>query len=262
VLREEQEVTAKVLAVQPSAVRRTAYVDALRAGEEDDLPACLVEAEAPVRLLAEQEVVLVAVSDLLHRGAAEQHAGAHHHLDLANLVVIEASGVEGVQGRGAGRELAQEEVLGREPPHRGVAADGALECAVRVQEPWPDDRRPRPRVRERDDPVDRARDEPCVRVEEECIRARRLAETEVPAGAQATILGLDDPHVRIPLAHEGDRAVTRAVVDDDGLHSHERVEALLDPGERVVGHDDGRDAIAVSHARSPGAGHAGDPRGA
>ena len=45
-----------------------------------------------------------------------------------------------------------------------------------------------------------------------------------------------------------DGAVARAVVDDDRLDPAQRVEALLDPRQRVVGDDDGGDA-RLSHAR-------------
>ena len=55
-----------------------------------------------------------------------------------------------------GRQLAQEEVLGREPPERRKAADRALEGAVGIPQPRPDQRRLRPSVREVDEALDRA----------------------------------------------------------------------------------------------------------
>jgi len=58
--------------------------------------------------------------------------------------VVEAGAVEGVQRPGARCELAEEEVLGAEPPHGREATHRALERPVRVQEPRPGD--PDPRV--------------------------------------------------------------------------------------------------------------------
>ena len=76
---------------------------------------------------------------------------------------------------------------------------------------------------------------------------------DVPAGAETAVLGLDHAHVGKALAHERHGAVARAVVDDDGLDPAQRVEALLDPRQRVVGDDDRGDARRVSHARPPAA---------
>ena len=66
-LREEPKVPAEVLAVQPAAVRGAPHVDTVDAGEKHDLPPRLPEAEAPVRLLAEEEEVLVEQTDLVDR---------------------------------------------------------------------------------------------------------------------------------------------------------------------------------------------------
>ena len=156
VLPEEEQMAAEVLAVEATAVRRAAHVHALGAGEEDDLPAGLAEPVAPVRLLAEEEVVLVALADLRDRLAPQEHARAHDDLDLAHLVVVEAARVERVQRRRARRELAQEEVLGREPPEGRVAANRALQRPVRVEEPRADDRGARARVGEVAQPLERA----------------------------------------------------------------------------------------------------------
>ena len=82
--------------MQP-AVRRAADMDALGAGVEEHLPARLREAVAPVGLLAEEEERLVERADLGDRGAPHEHAGTHHELRLAQLVVVESGGVEGVE---------------------------------------------------------------------------------------------------------------------------------------------------------------------
>ena len=91
VLGEEAQVAAHVLAEHAAAVRGAADVDALRAGKEAHLPAGVAEALAPVRLLAEEEEGLVERADLLDRLAAHEHARAHHDLDLALRVVVEAA---------------------------------------------------------------------------------------------------------------------------------------------------------------------------
>ena len=94
------------------------------------------------------------------------------------------------------------------------------------------------------------------------MAARRLPDADVPAGAEATVLGLDEPNVRVALSHEIDGPVARAVVDDYGVVALERVEAVLDPGQRVVRHDHRGDATGLSHARLPGAARSGAPRAA
>ena len=62
------QVAAHVLLEEQPAVRRTAHVHALGAGEEQHLPAGPHEPVAPVGLLAEEEVPLVERADLVERG--------------------------------------------------------------------------------------------------------------------------------------------------------------------------------------------------
>ena len=72
VLREEPQVAADVLLEHPSAVRGAAHVDDLRARVEDHGPARLVEAVAPVGLLAEEEERAVRRADGVDRVAADE----------------------------------------------------------------------------------------------------------------------------------------------------------------------------------------------
>ena len=114
------------------------------------------EAVEPVGLLAEHEEALVEQPDLVGRLAPDEQRRAVERLDLARAVVVEAAAVEGVEELGARPELAQEEVLGREPPERRLAAHRALERAVRVGQPRADDGGTRMRVGERDQRVERS----------------------------------------------------------------------------------------------------------
>ena len=252
---------AEVLAIQPAAVRRPADVDALRAREEDHLPAGFAEPVAPVGLLAEQEVVLVALADLGDRLAPEQHARAHHDLHLAHLVVVEAAAVEGVKRGGSGSQLAEEEVLGREPPDRRIAADRPLQRSVGIDEARADGGCPRPRVREGTEPLERALRQPGVGIEEQHVRARGLADPEVPARAEPAVLELHHTHVGKARPHERDGAVARAVVDDHRVGTAKRVQAVLDPRQRVVRDDDGCYG-RIRHARLPAARRPGGRPGA
>src|SRR4029453_16184399 len=61
---------------------------------------------------------------------------------------------------------------------------------------------------------------------------------------------LDDPHV-LEAPRGLERAVGRPVVDDDRRGARDAREAPLEPGHRVVGHDDDRDVHRrrFSHAR-------------
>ena len=249
-LREEPEVPAQVLPIQAARVRPAADVRALGSGEEDDLPAGLMETVVPVRLLAEEEEVLVREADLVDRLPPDQHAGAHHAFDLACLVVVEVTRVEGVQRPASGCELAQEEVLGREPPERGKSPNRTLQGPIRVRQPRPDEGRVRARVGELDDPTKRVADEPGVRVQEEHVAALGVPNPGVPARGEAQVLGLDHAYLRKGLSHERDGPVARAVVDDDGRHASHALETALDPWQRVVRDDDHRD---VNHARPVGA---------
>ena len=106
-------------------------------GIEQHLPARLPEAVAPVDLLAEHEEALVEDADGVDGLAPDEQAGAAQVLRLAHGLVVEAAAVERVQRLRARSELAQEEVLGRDPPGRRVAADRPLQRPVRVEEPRP-----------------------------------------------------------------------------------------------------------------------------
>src|SRR5437764_954040 len=70
------------------------------------------------------------------------------------------------------------------------------------------------------------------------------AHARVRAGAEAGVPLLDQPRLREAAAHELERPVGRAVVDDDRLVGAHALETTLDPGQRVVGDDDDGD---VSH---------------
>ena len=261
VLGQEAEVPADVLAEHAAAVRGAADVHALRPREEDDLPAGLAEAVRPVRLLAEEEERLVERADLLDRLAPHEHAGAHQELRLAHLLVVEPARVERVQRLRARRELAEEEVLGREPPERREAPHRPLQRAVGVEQPRPDDRGVRALVGEGDEPAQRALGQPRVRVQDQEVAARRLLDPTVPAGGQADVLLLDHARVRELLADDVGAAVAGAVVDDDDLLAAHALEAALDPRQRVVGDDDdGRVRhTGARHARRPAA-RAAPPR--
>ena len=254
VLGEEAEVAADVLAEHPAAVRGAADVHALGAREEDHLPARLAEAVGPVRLLAEEEERLVERADLLHGLAPDEHAGAHQELRLAHLLMVEAARVEPVQRLRARRQLAEEEVLGGEPPERREAANRPLQRAVGVEQPRPDDRGVRVLVGEGDEPAQRALGQPRVRVQDQEVAARRGLHAAVPAGREADVLLLDHACLGQLLADDVRAAVGRAVVDDDHLLSAHALEAALDPGERVVRDDDDarvRHGARSAPARSP-----------
>ena len=62
--------------------------------------------------------------------------------------------------------------------------------------------------------------------------------------AEPEVLLLDEPDRRKLLAHERDRPVRRAVVDDDRLVARDALEALLEPRQRVVRDDDDRHVVA------------------
>ena len=101
-----------------------------------------------------------------------------------------------------------------------------------------------------DEAIARIADEPGVRVEDEDVRRGSLPDPPVPAGGEPEVLLLDDAYLRKALAHEVERAVRRAVVDDDRLHSGDTLERPLDVGQPVVGDDDGGE---VRHPAPTGA---------
>ena len=242
---------ADVLAEVPAAVRSAADVDAPCVRREHDRPATVGRAAHPVDLLAEEEVPLVERTHLVEHGAADQQACPPQPLDLALARVVEARPVERVQRAGPRRELAEVEVLGGEPPGRRVPAHRALERAVRVLEARPDRRGPRVTVRRRDEGGERAVEEPGVSVQQEHVLRGGGANAGVPARGEPAVLALDDAHCGKPLTDDVDGAVARAVVDHDGIDLGDALQALLDPGQRVVRDDHARSArVGVSHARA------------
>ena len=237
---------------EPASVRGAVHVRRPGIRVEEGAPAGLPEAVGPVDLFAEEEEALVGRTDLVDRGAADEPHGAHQDLRLAHLVVGEAGRVEGVQRAGAGSERAQEEVLGREPPERREPAHRPLQRAVRVAEARPDDRRVGMRVGERHERVEGSGVQPGVRVEQEHVAPARPLDAGVPACREPAVLLLDDGDLGEALAHEGDCAVGRAVVDDDGLGAAHACERLLDPRQRVVRDAHDRDVAHLGTAlRAP-----------
>src|SRR5205823_5467795 len=171
VLPEEEQVAAQVLAVETASVRGGADVYTLGVGKEENPPARLAKAKAPVGFLAEEEELLVEVSDVLDGLATDEEARAHHELGRPHLVVGETVAVEAVQQPRARRELAQEEVLGSKSPERRKAAHRPLQRPVRVQQARRDDSRTRFAVRERDESRECVAREPRVGVQEQYVAA-------------------------------------------------------------------------------------------
>ena len=230
-------------------MRRAADVHALGAREEHDLPARLPEPVAPVRLLAEEEVVLVEEADLVDRLATNEHARAHHDLAIAHLVVVEATRVERVERPRSRRELAQEEVLGREPPQRREPAHRALQRPVRVQQARPE-RRPHGATRPANS-TRRSSASPTSQASAFRMRTYRLSVSrmpDVPAGTETTVLRLDHADLREPLANEARPCRRASRCRRRASRRRDAREALLDPGQRVVRDDDDRDVL-VTHAR-------------
>ena len=194
VLVQEADVAAHLLAEHRAPAllrRRPAHVHELRVRREEHLPARLAEAVEPIRLLAEHEEVLVEEANRIGGLAPHEQDRAHQELRLVGLVVREAVAVEGVEGPRARRELAQEEVLGREPPEGREAAHRALQPAVRVAQLRADDRRLGMRLAEGDQPLERAFGRPGVRVQEQEPVARGDPHAGVRAAAEALVLLLD-----------------------------------------------------------------------
>ena len=143
--------------------------------------------------------------------------------------MIEARAEERIERLGAGRQLAQEEVFGREPPGSRVAANRALERAVGIEQPRADDARLRMLVGEGDQVLQRTLGQPRVGVEEQEIAPGSRAHAGVVAGAEPAVGLLDDARLREPLADELGRPVGRAVIDDDELVPGDALEAALEP---------------------------------
>ena len=143
---------------------------------EPDRPAGPPEARLPVDLLAEHEEVLIEQADRIGGIAADEQRGAGQPIGLPRLVVREPPTYSGLSRLRARCELADEEVLGREPPERRLAADRALERAVGVLQLRADDRRVRVRRRRRRSDGRGVAFHPGVGVEqEEVAPARRHA---------------------------------------------------------------------------------------
>ena len=257
VLGEEAQVPAHVLAEHAAAVRGAADVDALRARIEEHA------ASRRRRKRWHQSVSSLKRKKASSSGPTCSTASRRTSMQAPittstsrTYVVVEPAGVEPVQQARARRELAEEEVLGREPPERRDAAHRALQRAVRVQQPRADHRRLRMRVGVPDEAPERPLGHPGVGVQDQEVAARRDRHARVPAGGEPQVLLLDHPRVGKELANDVDRAVAGAVVDDDRLLAADAVEALLDPGQRVVGDDDG---AGVRHGSEWG-GRAAPPR--
>src|SRR5215207_11108631 len=135
VLEEKPQVPAHLLAEERRRLappRGAADVHRFGLRVEERPPARRTSAVRPVRLLAEEEEVLVERADLLECLAPEQERRRLRELDLANFVVPESRAVKRVQQPRSGRQLPQEQVLGRDPPGRRKTANRRLEGPVRV----------------------------------------------------------------------------------------------------------------------------------
>ena len=231
---------AHVLGEQAAAVRGAPDVHGLGAGEEEDTPTRLAEPVAPVGLLAEHEEVLVEQADLVRGVAADEQAGAEQPVDLAHPVVVEAALVEGVQGLRPRRQLAQEQVLGREPPEGWKRARRALQRPVGIEQTRSDDRRVRMLIRKPGELLGAVADQPRIGVQQQEVAAGGEPHPRVVAAAHAEVLLLDHACLRKPPPNELDRPVGRAVVDHDRLVIAHALEGALDPLGRVVCHDHDR----------------------
>ena len=148
---------------------------------------------------------------------------AHHEVRLAHARRGRSRRVERVQRARARRELAQEEVLGREAPRRRKAAHGRLQPAVGMTQARPDDGRARVRVRERGEPSRPRRRAP--------RRPRSgSARTRPTSRAMPRFQPAPSPRFSCSTSRTSgkrsrtnvDRAVGRAVIDDDRLVARRR----------------------------------------
>src|SRR6185436_7336137 len=116
VLAQELQMAADDRVELPRVERGADDVEDLGARVEEHLPARLAEPVAPVDLLAHQEEVLVEPADRVHGLSPHEHARTEQVLRLARRLVVELLAEERVQSVRPRAELAQEEVLGRDPP--------------------------------------------------------------------------------------------------------------------------------------------------
>ncbi len=184
----------------------------LRTREEEHLPAGAAEPCHPVDLFAEHEEVLVEQADGVGRLATDEQRWAVEPLDGTHLVVVEAAGVQRVQAPRARCELADAEVFGGESPERRLGAHRALQRAVGVDEPRPDDRGLGVLVREGDQLVETVaslivRLDPGVGVEQEEPATLGDAHARVVAATHAPVRLLDHAHVAELLADALERPV-------------------------------------------------------
>ena len=132
------------------AVGGATDVHDLGAGEEQHVPAGAPEARHPVDLFAEHEEVLVEQPDGVGGLAPDEQRGAREPVGLAGASWSKPPDVERVQDafdRGASLRMKRYSVERRH--NVGSARTRALQRAVRVQEPRPDDRGVGMRVGER-----------------------------------------------------------------------------------------------------------------
>src|SRR4029450_8106 len=191
VLAQKAQMAAHLLAEERPRLpppARAPNVDDLRPRKEERPPARRLRAVAPVRLLAEEEELLVERSDLVVRRAAQQKARRLREVDLARLVVPEGRAGERIERPRAGAELRQEEVFGREPPGGRKSPNRRLKRAVGIQQPGADEGGALLLLRERDHPLRGVVYEPGVRVQHDHERRRRLPQPAVPAGGEAAVL--------------------------------------------------------------------------
>ena len=241
-------------------------VDDLGGRRVVDPPARLLDPVAPVEVLPVHEEGLVEqacglrawgvrralwplASCLLPRKdrvLSHHHARARERVDLADLVEREVRQVVAAEGGALGEELAQarDAVEGDRGRREGAAALGR-EGAVRVEDAAADCARLGVVVHEGDHRAERVLLEDRVRVEDQHVAPRRLADGLIVGRREAHVLLVcDQPHVREALADHLRRAVRRVVVDDERLDRQPRAR-LLDRPERllqelphVVRHDD------------------------
>src|SRR5581483_2760467 len=84
---------------------------------------------------------------------------------------------------------------------------------------------------------------PGVGVEQEDVATGRVRDARVPTEREPAVLLLDDGDLGKAVAHERDRAVGRAVIDDDRLVALHTLERALHPRHCVVRHHDDGDVV-------------------